>query len=131
VRERLMATPSGFFGGLALLLTSLGLYGVIAYGVQRRAREIGIRMSLGADRAAVLWMVLRECLVLVGLGTAAGALASLWLSRLVSGQLFGVTPGDPVTIAAASLILVTVAALAAYMPARRAARVDPMIVLRE
>jgi predicted permease len=131
VRERLMATLSGFFGGLALLLTSLGLYGVIAYGVQRRAREIGIRMSLGADRAAILRMVLRECLVLVGLGIAAGALASLWLSRLVSGQLFGVAPGDPVTIAAASLVLVAVAALAAYMPARRAARVDPMIALRE
>jgi predicted permease len=130
-QERLMATMSGFFGGVALLLTSLGLYGVIAYGAQRRTREIGIRMSLGANRAAVVWMVLGECLVLVGLGVAAGGLASLWLSRLVSRQLFGVAPGDPATIVSAISFLIAVATLAAYLPARRASRVDPMIALRE
>ncbi len=129
-QERLVATLSGFFGGLALLLTAMGLYGVIAYNVQRRTREIGIRMSLGARHAAVLWMVLRDCLLLAGLGVAAGVPASFWLSRLVARELFGVAPGDPATIAAAAAFLIVVAALAGYLPARRASRVDPMLALR-
>jgi predicted permease len=129
-QERLMATLSGFFAGLALLLTATGLYGVIAYSVQRRTREIGIRMSLGARRAEVLWMVLRDCLLLAGLGVAAGVPVSFWLSRLVARQLFGVAPGDPATIAAAAAFLIVVATLAGYLPARRASRLDPMVALR-
>jgi predicted permease len=130
-QERLIATLSGFFGGLALLLTAMGLYGVIAYGVQRRTRDIGIRISLGAGRRAVEWMVVRDSLLLAGLGVAVGVPASLWLSRLVRQQLFGVTATDPATIAAASLFLVAVAVLAGYLPARHAARVDPMVALRQ
>ena len=129
-QERLIAALSGFFGGLALLLTAIGLYGVIVYSVQRRTREIGVRMSLGARRSEVLWMVLRDCLLLTGLGVAAGAPAGIWLSRFVERQLFGVTPGDPATIAAAALFLIAVATLAGYLPARRAARIDPMMALR-
>jgi predicted permease len=130
VQERLVAHLSGFFAGLALLLTAMGLYGVIAYNVQRRTREIGIRMSLGARRAAVVSMVLRDCLLLAGVGVAAGVPASFWLSRLVARQLFGIAPGDPATIAAAALFLVLVAALAGYLPARRASHVDPIAALR-
>ncbi len=129
-QERLIATLSGFFGGLALLLTAMGLYGVIAYGVLRRTREIGIRISLGARRAAVLWMVLRDSLLLAGLGIVAGVPASIWLSRLIERQLFGVTAGDPATVAAAAAFLIVVASLAGYLPARHASRVDPMVALR-
>jgi predicted permease len=129
-QERLVATLSGFFGGLALLLTAIGLYGVIACSTGRRTREIGIRMSLGARRATVVWMVLRDCLMLVVLGIGAGLIASFWLSRFVTRQLFEVAPADPVTLALATMFLITVAALAAYLPARRASRVDPMVALR-
>jgi predicted permease len=129
-RERLIATLSGFFGALALVLASIGLYGVMAYSVQRRTREIGIRMSLGAMRGRVVWMVLRDCLLMVAMGIALGIPLSLWLSRLVTGQLFGVTPGDPVTLAVAALMLTAVAALAGYLPAHRASRIDPMAALR-
>ncbi len=130
-RERLVATLSGFFGGLALLLTALGLYGVITYSVQRRTREIGIRLSLGARGEAVVWMVLRDSLVPVAVGAVAGLLASLWLSRFVARQLFGVAPVDAATMAAAAVFLALIAAVAAYLPARRASRVDPMIALRD
>jgi putative ABC transport system permease protein len=129
-QERLVATLSGFFGGVALLLTAVGLYGVLAFTTARRTREIGIRMSLGARRATVLWMVLRDCLVLVVIGVVAGLIATLWLSRLVTRQLFEVAPADPATLVLATLFLITVAALAAYLPARRASRVDPMVALR-
>ena len=129
-RERLVATLCGFFAAVALLLTSTGLYGLIAHNVQRRTREIGIRMSLGAERVAVLWMVLRDCLVLVALGVVVAAPLSVWLSRLVKNQLFGVSPGDPVTTSAATAVLMAVAALAGYLPARRASCVDPAIALR-
>jgi ABC-type antimicrobial peptide transport system permease subunit len=129
-RERLIATLSGFFGVLALVLASIGLYGVMAYSVQRRAREIGIRMSLGAMRGSVVWIVLRDCLLMVGIGIALGAPVSIWLSRLVTSQLFGVAPGDPATIVVAALSLTVVAALAGYLPAYRASRIDPMTALR-
>jgi predicted permease len=129
-QERLVATLSGFFGGVALLLTAVGLYGVIAYSTGRRTREIGIRISLGARRAAVVWMVLRDCLILVAVGLGTGLVATFWLSRFVTRQLFEVAPADPVTLALATIFLITVAALAAYLPARRASRVDPMIALR-
>jgi predicted permease len=129
-QERLVAMLSGFFGGLALLLTAVGLYGVIAFSTERRRREIGIRMSLGARRTTVVWMVLSDCLVLVVVGIGAGLIATFWLSRFVTRQLFDVAPADPVTLAVATTFLITVATLAAYLPARRAARVDPMVALR-
>jgi ABC-type antimicrobial peptide transport system permease subunit len=129
-QERLVATLSGFFGVVALLLTAVGLYGVIACSTGRRTREIGIRMSLGARRATVVWMVLRDCLVLVVVGIGAGLIATFWLSRFVTRQLFEVAPADPLTLAIAPMFLLTVAALAAYVPARRAARVDPIVALR-
>jgi predicted permease len=130
VRERLIATLCGFFGALALALASIGLYGVMAYSVQRRTREIGIRMSLGAARGTVLRMVLRDCLRMVMAGVALGFLLSLWCGRLVSSQLYGVSPADSVTLAIAGLILTTAAALAGYLPALRASRVDPLVALR-
>jgi predicted permease len=130
VRERLIAVLSGFFGVIALLLASIGLYGVVAYTVQRRTREIGIRMALGARRGAVIRMVMRHSLALIGAGLAIGLPLSLWLSKLTTSLLFGVTPGDPLTIGSAILVLIAVAALAGYLPARRAARVDPMTALR-
>jgi predicted permease len=129
-QERLIASLSGFFGVLALALTSIGLYGVIAYGVQRRTREIGIRMALGARRSTVLGMVLRDCLGVVAAGIAIGIPASLWLTRLVTRQLFGVEPADPSTIATMTLSIAGVAFLAAVVPARRASRVDPSTALR-
>ena len=129
-RERLIATLSGFFGVLALLLASIGLYGVTAYGVLRRTREIGIRMSLGAQRGIILRMILKDCLVMVAAGVAVGLPLSLWLSKIVSSQLFGVAPGDVASIGGAALILTVVAAFAGYLPALRASRVDPMVALR-
>jgi predicted permease len=130
VRERLIATLSGFFGALAMLLACLGLYGVMAYNVQRRTQEIGIRMALGATGGAVTRMVMRHSFALVLVGVATGIPVTLWLSKLIKNLLFGVEPGDPVTLAATTLLLVAVAALAAYLPARRAARIDPTIALR-
>ena len=129
-RERLIATLCGVFAGLALLLTSIGLYGVIAHSVQQRAREIGIRMSLGAARAGVLWMILRDCLTVVAIGIAAGAPLGYWLSGTVRAQLFDVSPHDPATATGAVVVLVLVAMLAGYLPARRASRVDPVVALR-
>jgi predicted permease len=130
VRERLIATLSGFFGAVAMLLACFGLYGVMAYSVQRRTQEIGIRMALGAARGAVTRMVMRQSVAMVLAGVAAGIPMALWLSKLVKSLLFGVQPGDAATLAAASLLLVAVAALAAYLPARRAARIDPTVALR-
>jgi putative ABC transport system permease protein len=128
--ERLIATLSGFFSGLALLLACIGLYGVMAYGVVRRTREIGIRMSLGAQRRRVLWMMFRETLLLVFAGIVIGIPAVLGVARLIRNQLFGVTPADAGTLTVATLILLGVALLAGYIPALRAARVDPMVALR-
>jgi predicted permease len=129
-QERLIATLSGFFGALALLLASIGLYGVMAYNVNQRTREIGIRMSLGATTSSVLWMILRDCLWMVAAGIGAGLPLSFWLSKFVASQLFGVSSGDPMTIVLATTLLACVAALAGFIPARRASRVDPIIALR-
>jgi predicted permease len=129
-RERLIATLAGVFAALALVLTAAGLFGAIAYSVERRTREIGIRVSVGAQPLGVVWMVLRDCLFVAVAGIALGAPITLWLSGAVKSQLFGVSPHDPATIAIAAGGLLAVAMLAGYLPARRAARVDPVIALR-
>jgi putative ABC transport system permease protein len=113
------------------MLGTLGLYGVLSYAVAQRTNEIGVRMALGAQRGNVIWLVLREALALVVAGVGIGLLASLAATRTASTVLYGLEPNDPPTIAAATLLLLAVAALAGYLPARRAARVDPMAALRE
>ena len=128
--ERLIASLSTIFGFLATLLAIIGLYGVMAYTVARRTREIGIRMALGAFQKHVIWMVMREVLLLVAIGIVAGIGASVALTRLVQTQLFGVTPNDPVTLTLATLGLAAVACAAGYIPALRASRVDAMQALR-
>ena len=128
--ERLVAQLSGFFGALAVLLAAIGLYGVMSYTVARRTNEIGIRMALGAPRPNVARLVVGEIVVLVAAGAIAGALASFGLARYVSSLIFGLTPNDPVTFIAAAIVLLAVGLLAGYLPARRAARIDPLIALR-
>ena len=130
LNERIVAILSSAFGILATLLATIGLYGVMAYTVARRTREIGVRMALGAVPGNVVWLVMREVLWLVGAGVALGLLASLGATRLVATQLFGIAPNDPATIAGATAILVTVGLLAGYVPARRATRVSPVLALR-
>jgi predicted permease len=129
-QERIIAQLSAVFGGLALLLAAIGLYGVLSYAVARRTNEIGIRMALGAERGAVVRMVLRETAVLIAIGLAAGVPASLASARLIQSKLFGLKAADPVTLAAALGIMIVVAIAAGYLPARRASRVDPLIALR-
>jgi predicted permease len=130
VTERMTASLSVVFGFLATLLAMIGLYGVMAYSVARRTREIGIRMALGALEGRVVWMVMKEVLVLVILGVAAALPAAFGLTRLVRAQLYGVAPNDPWTMVIATLALVLVACAAGYVPALRASRVDPIRALR-
>lgn len=129
-RERSLSSLAGFFSLLALVLACLGLYGVLSYNVVRRTPEIGVRMALGARREDVLALVVRQGLKLVLLGLGIGLGAALALTRLVSSLLYGVTATDPVTFAGVALLLIGVALLASYLPARRAARIDPMTALR-
>jgi len=129
-QERLVASLSAFFGALALLLAGLGLYGVTAYAVSRRRREIGIRIALGSPQASVVRLVLARIAVLVGAGALIGALGSLWAVRFVDALLFGVDPHDGVTIATAVAMLAAVGLLAGSLPAWRASRVDPLLSLR-
>jgi putative ABC transport system permease protein len=131
VQERIVAMLSGFFGALALLLAGLGLYGVTTYAVGRRRTEIGIRMALGAAPAGVVRMVLKRVAILVALGILVGAGVSLWASRFVATLLYGLQPRDPATLVLAALVLSAIGGLAGWIPARRAARVDPARVLRE
>jgi len=128
--ERLLAQLVSFFGLLALVLACVGLYGTMAHAVVRRTNEIGVRMALGAERRDIIWMVLRETLILVVIGMAIGVPAALGAARLISSQLFGLNPSDPVTLLIAIVLLTLVAALAGYLPARRASRVDPLVALR-
>jgi ABC-type antimicrobial peptide transport system permease subunit len=130
-RERLLATLSGFFGGLALLLAMIGLYGVMSYNVARRRNEIGIRMALGAEQSRVLRMVLREVSILIGIGLAIGLGAAVATTRFVESFLYGMKPNDPWTLSLAAAVLALVAALAGFLPARRASRLDPMTALRD
>jgi predicted permease len=134
VQQRLIAMLSSLFGGLALLLACVGLYGLLSFTLVQRTGEIGIRMALGARRGDVVWLVVSEALLLVAIGIAVGVPAALAAARLassqISGLLFGLEATDPFTIATAAVALASVAALAAYLPARRASRVDPMAVLR-
>jgi predicted permease len=129
-QERLFARLTSFFGALAALLACVGLYGIMAFTATRRTREMGIRMALGASRSQILQLALRETFLLVTIGIAAGILAALGAARLISTLLYGLKPTDPLTMAAAALLMVAVAALAGYIPARRASRVDPMVALR-
>ena len=128
--ERFIATLSTAFGVLATLLAVIGLYGVMAYTVARRTREIGVRMALGAVQGDVVWLVMREVLMLVGLGMTIGLAAAWGLHRVVGNQLYGIGAGDPITIAGAAVLLAVVAMLAGYIPARRATRVNPVLALR-
>jgi predicted permease len=129
-RERLIATLSGVFAALAVILTAAGVFGLIAHRVERRTREIGIRISLGAQSGWVVWMVVRDCLIVAAAGIAVGLPVTLWVSGAIRAQLFGVSPYDPATAIGAAAGLLLVALLAAYVPARRASHVDPMVVLR-
>jgi ABC-type antimicrobial peptide transport system permease subunit len=129
-RERMLASLATFFAVLALALASIGLYGTLAYGVTRRTNEIGIRLALGADRLAVVGMILRESLSLIGIGAAIGLAIAIGATRFIASQLYGVKPTDVLTFSAAVTALVVMGALAGYLPARRAARVDPLVALR-
>ena len=131
LQERLLATLGAVFGALALTLASIGIYGVVAYSVARRRNEIGIRMALAAGRGSVLWLVLRELAALLLAGVILGVFASFGCTRLVKAMLYGLTPNDPSTLAAAGVLLLVVATLAGYFPARSATRVDPLVALRD
>lgn len=128
--RRFQAALLGAFAALALTLAIVGVYGVLSYAVTERTHDIGVCMALGAGRLDVLGLVLGRAVRLVGAGIGLGLVASLGLTRLLSSLLYGVKPSDPFTYAAVSLLLMTVAVLAAYLPARRAVRVDPIDALR-
>jgi putative ABC transport system permease protein len=130
-QERVVAMLSGFFGGLALLLAGLGLYGVTSYAVTRRRTEIGIRMALGAAPGGVIRLVLRRVALLVGAGVIVGAGVSVWAAQFVATLLYGMQPRDPATLVGAASVLVAVGTLAGWLPARRASRIDPADVLRD
>jgi len=129
-QRRFLMRVLAAFGLLATALALLGVYGVIAYSVSQRTREIGIRMAIGARQADISKMIMRRGLALTGAGVVAGIVASLGLTRLLTSQLFGVRPSDPLTMVAVLVLMTAIAAIAAYVPARRAARVDPIAALR-
>jgi predicted permease len=129
-QDRLITQLVSFFGALALILASIGLYGVMAHGVARRTSEIGIRMALGARGGNIAWMILRETLVLVLLGLVIGVPTALFAARFVSSQLFGLQSADPAALIGAAVVLTLVAMFAGYFPARRASRVNPLTALR-
>jgi ABC-type antimicrobial peptide transport system permease subunit len=130
ITERLVATLSTAFGILATLLAAIGLYGVMAYMVAQRTREIGVRMALGAARSDVVWLVMKEVVVLAGIGIAIGLPAAYGLTRFAKAQLYGIQPNDALTIALATVAIAIVALGSGYIPARRATMVDPMRALR-
>ena len=129
--RRAGATLSGFFGGLALALAVIGLYGVVSYNVAWRRNEIGIRMALGAEQSRVLRMVLGDVAMLVAAGLALGLAGAITGTRFLASFLYGLEPNDPATLAAGCLVLAATAIVAGFLPARRAANLDPMTALRE
>jgi len=129
-QERLFANLVSAFAMLAALLACLGIYGTLASSVSRRTPEIGLRVALGADRPSVTWLILRESIGPVCIGVAVGLLLAFWSTKLIAGMLFGLTPRDAATFVAAAALLFGSALVAAWLPARRAARLDPMRVLR-
>ena len=128
--QQFISQLSGFFSLLALSLACVGLYGVMTYNVARRTNEIGVRMALGAPEGGILWMVLKESLLLLVIGVALGVPAALAASHVIRAGLFGVSPSDPFTLGIAVLVLAAVILGAAYLPARRATKIDPMVALR-
>ena len=125
-----MATLCGFFGGLAMLLAAIGLYGVISYTVAQRTNEIGIRMALGAQRSGIVGLILREVAVLIGIGLAIGAGLALGGGRTAGSLLYGLKANDPLTLTLAVVLLAATGLAAIFVPARRASRLDPMAALR-
>jgi ABC-type antimicrobial peptide transport system permease subunit len=128
--DRLIALLSASFGLLAILLVAIGLYGVTVYSVVRRTREIGIRVALGATAEDVLWLVMREVILMTGLGVVIGLPVALALSQVGRSWLFGLTPYDPLALIVATAVLIAVTLLSGFLPARRATKVDPMVALR-
>jgi putative ABC transport system permease protein len=128
--DRLIATLSAGFGFLATVLASIGLYGVMAFVVTRRQKELGLRLALGAERGWVLWIVMKEVLLLLAMGLAIGVPAAIGLGRYVSSQLYGITPNDPWIASTTVILLALVSAAAGMIPAHRASRIDPILALR-
>src|SRR6185503_13361919 len=128
--DRLIALLSAGFGLLATLLASIGLYGVMAFVVARRRKELGIRLALGAQQGLVIWLVMREVLFLLAIGLIVGIPSALALGRYVSSQLYGIQPHDPVIATSTIVLLSVVSALAGLIPARRASQIDPILALR-
>ena len=126
---RLATRLLGGFAAIALLLAGLGVYGVMAYRVRRRTRELGTRLALGSTPGGIVWLVLRQAGIVVAIGLAAGAVAAVAFARTLSSVLFNITPWDPGVLASAAALLAAVSLLASYLPARRASRVDPVTVL--
>jgi ABC-type antimicrobial peptide transport system permease subunit len=129
--EWILARTSAFFSTIAMLLACIGLYGMMSYNVTRRTSEIAIRMALGARRDGIVWLVLREVVLLLSIGVTLGLLCARAVTRTVGAMLYGLSPNDPLTIMAAVLLLVAIGILAGYLPARRAANVNPWIALRQ
>jgi predicted permease len=130
IPQRIAGALAASLGVVVLLLAAIGIYGITSYSVSRRTREIGIRMALGAERGSVMWLVLKEVALMVGIGVAVGLPLAIALSRIVQSQLFDLSANDPVALIAAAALLALVALAAGYLPARRATRVDPMLALR-
>jgi putative ABC transport system permease protein len=128
--QRMGGSLLGVFGGLALALAAVGLYGVLAYSVTQRSREVGIRMALGAARGDVLRLILGQGLLLAGIGLAIGLVVSIAVTRLMSALLFGVSPRDPATLLVVSILLVAVSLAASFLPAYRATKIDPILAIR-
>jgi len=129
-RPRMYAVLLGIFAAVAVGLAAIGIYGMLAYSVAQRTREIGIRMALGAQRREVMGLVLRQSLTLIAAGLAAGLAGAAATTRYLEGMLFGLTPLDPRTFLTVTLLFTAVATLASYVPARRATKVDPLVALR-